>query len=65
VVDGLWMLGVAGLLSVAFGVLIAIRPGAGMLSLTWVIGAYAIVLGVMLLALAFRLRRAQRRLATT
>jgi uncharacterized membrane protein HdeD (DUF308 family) len=64
VVEGEWMLAVTGVLSVVLGVLIAMRPGVGMLSLIWVIGAYAIVLGVLLIGLGFRLRGLQRRLTT-
>jgi uncharacterized membrane protein HdeD (DUF308 family) len=64
VVPGEWLLAVAGLLSIAFGLMVAARPGAGMLSLIWLIGAYAIIFGVLELALAFRLRGAQQRLAT-
>jgi uncharacterized membrane protein HdeD (DUF308 family) len=41
---------------VLVGVIIAMAPGAGALGLLWVIGAYAIVFGVMLVGLAFRLR---------
>jgi uncharacterized membrane protein HdeD (DUF308 family) len=64
VIEGEWMLGVSGVLSIAFGILIGTKPGVGMLSLTWLIGAYAIVLGVLFLGLALRLRGAQKRLAT-
>jgi len=64
-VEGEWMLGVVGVLSIAVGIMIAIRPDAGIVSLTWVIGAYAIVAGVILLGLAFRIRGVQRRVATT
>jgi len=53
--DELW-LGASGLLSVVFGVLIAIMPGAGALAVVWLIAAYAVLFGGSLLALAWRLR---------
>jgi uncharacterized membrane protein HdeD (DUF308 family) len=63
VIEGEWMLAVSGLLSIAFGILIAARPGVGLLSIIWLIGAYAIIFGVLELGLAFRLRGAGERLA--
>ncbi|HEX5634586.1 MAG TPA: HdeD family acid-resistance protein [Gemmatimonadales bacterium] len=47
----------AGVASILFGVLLVARPGAGALALITVIGAYAAVVGVLLLLGAFRLRR--------
>jgi len=34
-----------------------LAPGAGALALVWVIGAYALIIGVLLVALAFRLKK--------
>jgi uncharacterized membrane protein HdeD (DUF308 family) len=51
----LWF-GLAGVASVAYGVLMIIAPMVGAVVLTWWLGAFALVLGVALLILAFRLR---------
>lgn len=55
-IDGEWMLILAGLASVVFGVLLMAQPGAGALALLWLIGSYAIVFGVLLVLLAFKAR---------
>jgi len=53
---GEWLLILSGILSLVLGVLLAIQPQAGAIALVWLIGAYAILFGVLLIALAFRLR---------
>jgi uncharacterized membrane protein HdeD (DUF308 family) len=53
---GRWWLVLAGLVSIAWSVLLVIAPVAGAVVLTWWLGGYAIAFGVMLLALGFRLR---------
>jgi uncharacterized membrane protein HdeD (DUF308 family) len=50
-----WMI-LGGLLSVAFGVMLMARPALGALSVLWLIAAYAIAFGIILIALAFRTR---------
>ncbi|MGZ3503610.1 MAG: HdeD family acid-resistance protein [Vulcanimicrobiaceae bacterium] len=55
VTNEVWLI-IAGILSIVFGVIIAIRPGGGALAIVWLIGFYAIVFGIALVALAFRLR---------
>jgi len=49
-----WMLGISGILSVAFGTLVAIYPRSGALAIIWIIGFYAILSGVTRLVVAYR-----------
>jgi uncharacterized membrane protein HdeD (DUF308 family) len=51
-----WLLALDGVVSILFGAVLVAFPGAGALALVWLIGAWAIVSGVILLVIAFRLR---------
>jgi uncharacterized membrane protein HdeD (DUF308 family) len=53
---GRWWLVLGGAASLVYGALLVTAPAIGALVLTWWIGAYALVFGVSLMALAFRLR---------
>lgn len=50
-----WLLILSGACSIAFGAILIARPGAGALAVVWIIGSYAIVIGVLTTALAFKL----------
>jgi uncharacterized membrane protein HdeD (DUF308 family) len=53
---GRWWLALGGIVSIIFGVLLAIAPVIGAVVLTWWLGAYAFAFGIALLVLALRLR---------
>jgi uncharacterized membrane protein HdeD (DUF308 family) len=55
-IDNEWLMILGGALSVIFGVILAVLPGAGLLSLTWLIGAFAIIFGVAFIVFGFRVR---------
>lgn len=61
VIHNEWTLGLAGLLSVVVGLALMVMPGLGALVLLWIIGAWAIVFGVLFIVLSFFLRKRQRR----
>lgn len=56
-ITGEWLMLINGILSVIFGILLFIFPREGAISLVIVIGAFAIVIGVINFFLAFRLRQ--------
>ena len=56
------LLVVAGLASLALGALLMARPGSGALALVWLIASYAVVRGLLLVALALEVRTVGRRI---
>ena len=53
---GEWLLIGSGVFALVLGILLAIQPRAGAIALVWLLGAYAILVGIVLLLLALRLR---------
>lgn len=59
-IEGEWLLLISGVVSVLFGIALVIWPVAGLVAVTWMIGAYAMVFGFLLTVLGFRLRGMSR-----
>jgi uncharacterized membrane protein HdeD (DUF308 family) len=54
-IEGEWLLGLSGIVSILFGIVIMARPALGALAMLYFVGAWAILLGV--IALAFKARK--------
>jgi uncharacterized membrane protein HdeD (DUF308 family) len=55
-IDNEWTMALGGALWVILGIALFVVPGAGLLSLSWLIGVFALGAGITLIALAFRVR---------
>jgi uncharacterized membrane protein HdeD (DUF308 family) len=59
--SGEFWLALSGIASVVFAFLVMLRPAAGALAMVWLIGWYALLMGVMLVVESFKLRGLRRR----
>jgi uncharacterized membrane protein HdeD (DUF308 family) len=59
-IDNEWLLLIHGVLAVLFGLMVLVRPGAGAVALIWLIGSFALASGIVLVVLAFGLKRHAR-----
>ncbi len=59
-----WMLGLAGLAAVVFGIALMVQPDAGALAVAWLIAGFAMIFGVFMAALSLRMRSLGHRLET-
>ena len=57
-----WFLGLAGIISILFGVFALISPGAGALALIWLIALQSIATGVLFIIIGLRGRSTERAL---
>ena len=57
-IEGEWLLVLGGLISVLFGAFVLAQPGAGMMAMLWVIATYAVIFGVLMVLLAFKVKKA-------
>ncbi|GMA16581.1 HdeD family acid-resistance protein [Deinococcus metallilatus] len=53
---GEWLVGLSGLLLVILGILLALNPIAGTLTVSYFIGVYALIAGIVLIVLGLRMR---------
>ncbi len=52
-----WLFAVSGILSIILGILMFVKPLTGALVIAIVVGAYAVLAGILLIVLSFRLRK--------
>jgi uncharacterized membrane protein HdeD (DUF308 family) len=57
-IDNEWLMGIAGVVSIALGGIMLINPSVGSFSLGSLVGIYALLFGVLLVGLGLRVRRA-------
>lgn len=61
-IKGEWALALSGAVSIILGIIIFLNPGAGLIGVSWAIGLYAIIFGILMIYLAVTASRyAQRR----
>jgi uncharacterized membrane protein HdeD (DUF308 family) len=58
-IDNEWTLGLGGVISVLFGVIILVAPGAGAIGLIWAIASFAVLFGILLVMAALKLKQHQ------
>ncbi|MPZ38702.1 MAG: HdeD family acid-resistance protein [Rhizobiales bacterium] len=58
-IEGEWLLVLNGIISVLFGLALLWRPGVGALAVVWIIGFYAVVLGIIYVMFGLKLRKHQ------
>jgi uncharacterized membrane protein HdeD (DUF308 family) len=62
-IENEWLLALSGVVSILFGVLMFLQPGAGAVAVVWLIGSFAIFFGILLIALGIRLKGLASRIA--
>ena len=62
-IEGEWLLVLSGVLSIAFGLILFAQPATGALALVWLIAWFAVLSGIVNIALAFRVKQYHQRTA--
>jgi uncharacterized membrane protein HdeD (DUF308 family) len=61
-IENEWLLALSGIVSLAFGIIVVVAPASAMVAIVWLIAAYAIVYGILMLVLGFQLLGWSRRM---
>ncbi len=56
-IEGEWAMGLAGILSIVLGFAFILVPGNGVVTIAWMLGAYAIAFGILMFTVGGRLRQ--------
>jgi uncharacterized membrane protein HdeD (DUF308 family) len=56
-IEGEWLLGLSGAVSILLGLVVMVQPAVGVLGLLYFVATWAILLGVFLIAFAFKARK--------
>ncbi len=56
-IEGEWLLGLSGIVSILFSAILFVQPGVGAVAIIWMIGVYALVFGLAMIFLGLRLRK--------
>jgi uncharacterized membrane protein HdeD (DUF308 family) len=56
-IEGEWLLGLCGVISILFSVILLVNPGVGAVAIIWMIGVYALLFGIAMIFLGLRLRK--------
>ncbi len=63
VIPNEWALILGGICSIVFGLILFARPAIGALAVIWIIGFYALIIGIFLIVLSFRVKGHQHAIA--
>jgi uncharacterized membrane protein HdeD (DUF308 family) len=64
-IQGEFWLGLAGLVSVAFGIYLIYNPSSGLQSVLWILAVYAVLFGFLMIALSLRVKGLHKHLTTS
>ena len=63
IIRGEWLLALGGAMSIVFGAVVIGRPGVALVGLSWSLGVFAVLSGLLLIALGIRLREVSARMS--